>query len=157
MRMHRSTHGLLLAAIAASAAWVSSARAAEQSSPRDGATLVRVEQDPPRLDLRPWRGLESRYGRELTWSRWMLSDAPGTGSDDPNHEAGPWLNLADLRGDAWQARPEAASSAVSALGSVMTAGLPMLGVYRNGRVVQRHLLRGYFRSRGVSLVWRIQF
>ncbi|MBC8067124.1 MAG: hypothetical protein IAG13_02230 [Deltaproteobacteria bacterium] len=155
--MCRSNHGLLLAAIAAGAAWSSSARAAEKAAPREGVTLVRVEQDPPRLDLRPWRGLEPRFGRELTWSRWMLADAPGTSSDESSHEAGPWLDLADMRGDAWQARPEAASSAVSALGSVMTAGLPVLGVYRNGRVVQRHLLRGYFRSRGVSLVWRIQF
>ena len=153
--MRCSTHVLMLAAIAAAMTSSSTARAAD-GPPADGATLMRVEQDPPRLELRPWRGLEPRFGRELTWSRWMLSDVPALDAEGGERGA-PWLDLADLRGDAWTYRPEAASSAVSALGSVTTAGLPMLGVFRNGRLKQRHFLRAFFRSRGVSLVWRIEF
>ncbi len=153
--MRCSSHWLILAAIAAGGAWTSSARADEGEPPEDGTTL-RVEADPPPVQLRPWRGLEPRFGRELTWSRWMLSDVPAAGDEEARREA-PWLDLADMRGDSFQARPEATSSAVSALGSVMTAGLPMMGVYKNGRMRQRHFLRGYFRSRGVSLVWRIEF
>jgi hypothetical protein len=156
MRMRCSALTCSLAAFAVIAACSGNARADEGEASTEDVTLVRLEQQRAQLQLRPWRGLESRYGRELNWSRWMLSDVP-TLDPDSAHRGEPWLDLADLRGDAWHARPEAASSAVSALGSVMTAGLPMIGVRRNSRIVQRHFLRGYFRSRGVSLVWRIEF
>lgn len=152
----RSSH-VVLAAIALGTTWAGTVCADEGEPPSDGATLMRrVDRDPPPPELRPWRGLEPRFGREMTWSRWMLADMP-IGNDDDGHRQAPWLDLADLRGDALQLRPEATSSAISALGSVTTAGLPMLGVFKNGRLRQRHFLRAFFRSKGVALVWRIEF
>lgn len=150
----RKVHRQVLAVIAAGVAWSGTARADEGEPPADGVSLVHVEPDPPRIELRPWRGLEARYGRELNWARWMLADVP---SLDGDYRYAPWLGVSDLRADGLQARHEATTSAVSAIGSVATAGLPMLGVRRNGKIVQRHFLRGYFRTRGVAVVWRIEF
>ena len=40
---------------------------------------------------------------------------------------------------------------------MMVAGLPVLGIVRGGKVRQRHFVRAFFRSKGVALVWRIEF
>jgi hypothetical protein len=147
----------LFVAIAVGLAWSGHARADEGEVPADEeTTIVKIQPARPRPELRPWRGLEARYGRELTWSRWMLADAPAL-DGEPMHRGAQWLNVADLRADGLQGRPHAGSSAVSAIGSVAIAGLPMVGVRRNGKMTQRHFLRAYFRTRGVSLVWRIEF
>ncbi len=136
--------------------WTATAAAADDP-PTDGATLLRSSTTAaPTFELRPWRGLESRLGRDLTWARWMMaSDAPTLHSEDPR--AAPWLDLASFRDEIALLRPHAGESAISAIGSVVTAGLPMVGVWRRGRLVQRHVLRGYFRGRGVALAWRIEF
>lgn len=134
--------------------WSASAVAADDP-PTDGATLIRSSAEPT-FELRPWRGLENRFGRELTWARYMMAgDVPAVGSDDSR--AAPWLDLASFRGDQALLRPQAGESAVSAIGSMVIAGLPVLGVWRGGRLKQRHVLRGYFRGRGVALAWRIEF
>lgn len=120
----------------------------------EGATLVRKTKLAP--TFRPWAGHEARLGREMTWARWMMAnDEIRLSDDEPN--AAPWLDLAAFRDGPLYARPDAEASAISALGSLVTAGLPMLAVRRDGRIRQRHSLRGYFRGRGLSLAWRIEF
>ena len=37
----------------------------------------------------------------------------------------------------------------------VSVGFP--GLVRNGKVRQRHFVRAFFKSRGVALVWRIEF
>lgn len=133
-----------------------------EDPPADGATLVRSTTTDPGFVLRPWRGLEARMGRDLTWARWMMAGdgaTPDLGqgpSADP-HAAAPWLNLASFRDEAALMRPHAGESAVSAIGSMVTAGLPVLAVWRGGKLRARHVLRGYFRNRGLALAWRIEF
>ena len=68
-----------------------------------------------------------------------------------------WLGISDLRADQWQTRPVALTTTASALGSMLIAGLPVVGVVKDGRLRQRHFIRGFFRSKGVALVWRIEF
>lgn len=137
------------------------ARADEPEPPVDGATLIRTEGNAGPVALRPWLGLEWRVGRELTWARWMMAgDALGSDTprgDDETREEAPWLDLAAFRGDLMLQRPEAGASAVSAVASTLFAGLPMLGVWRDGKLRQRHVLRSYFRGRGVAIAWRIEF
>lgn len=67
------------------------------------------------------------------------------------------LDLAQMRGDVLLQRPGAGASALTALGSVATAGLPVLGIWRDGRLRQRHSLRAYSRGRGFAIAWRIEF
>lgn len=123
----------------------------------DGEGPMLVRKNPLAPTFRPWAGLEARLGREMTWARWMMAnDQPMRVSDD-EPDAAPWLDLAAFRDGPAYARPDAEASAISALGSLVTAGLPMLAVRRDGRIRQRHSLRGYFRGRGLSLAWRIEF
>lgn len=120
----------------------------------EGAMLVRKNQLAPAF--RPWAGHEARLGREMTWARWMMANEESRVAQDESNPA-PWLDLAAFRDGPAYARPDAEASAISALGSLVTAGLPMLQVRRDGRIRQRHSLRGYFRGRGLSLAWRIEF
>lgn len=135
-----------------SAPAVASAADAEPSD-EDGATLVmqsgtvEPEAEPTALQ---------RLG-ELTWARWMMAEDVATPTLSPTLPRGPWLELADLRSDTWTARPVAITTTASALGSMVTAGMPFLRVVKNGKLRQRHCLRAFFKSRGVSLVWRIEF
>jgi hypothetical protein len=127
---------------------------ADDDEDAEGATLVRKTQLAP--TFRPWAGLEARLGREMTWARWMMANDESRALQDETNPA-PWLDLAVFRDGPAYARPDAETSAISALGSLVTAGLPMLQVRRDGRIRQRHSLRGYFRGRGLSLAWRIEF
>jgi hypothetical protein len=138
------------------------ATAKAEDPPVDGATLVRSTTTDPAFVLRPWRGLEARMGRDLTWARWMMAGDGATpdlgqGPNVDTHAAAPWLDLASIRDEAALMRPRAGESAVSAIGSMVTAGLPVLAVWRGGKLRARHVLRGYFRNRGVALAWRIEF
>ncbi len=137
-------------------AFASAGEALADDPPQDGAVLVRSAIDQPTLDFRPWRGLEARLGREMTWARWMMAgEVPTTDPDDTS--TAPWLDLASFRGEQNLLRPQAGETAISALGSVVTAGLPVLTVRRGGKLRSRHVLRGYYRSRGLALAWRIEF
>jgi hypothetical protein len=123
----------------------------------DGAALVRSTAVEPAPEPTPTT-LET-FARELNWSRWLLADEAPTTPDSvsPTLPRAAWLPLTDLRADQWQARPVALTTTASALGSMLVAGLPVLGVVKDGKLRQRHFLRGYFRSRGIALVWRIEF
>ncbi len=141
------------------AAWPCADARADESAPdsENGATLVRTatpEPEPQTLST-----LE-RFARELTWARWILAeDAPTLNPEFVGPALPPpaLLGVADFRADNWQARPMALATTASALGSTLIAGLPVLGVVRNGKIRQRHFVRAFFKSRGVSLVWRIEF
>jgi hypothetical protein len=137
------------------AAWMTAGEARAEDPPTDGATLIRTTAQPT-VDFRPWRGHEARFGRELTWARWMMaSDTPTLEGDDTS-SAAPWLDLAALRGDV-ALRPQAGESVLSAIGSMVIAGLPVVGVWRGGKLKQRHIVRGYFRGKGIAIGWRIEF
>jgi hypothetical protein len=164
----RSASCWLPLAVAVLAAWpCDDARADESDAPEDGATLVRNSSpDPshgaPRLQPEPETASTLlQFARELTWARWILADdgqqATPEGMIGPTMPRASTLGLTDLRGDHWQAPPMALAATASALGSTLIAGLPVLGVVRGGKVRQRHFVRAFFRSRGVALVWRIEF
>jgi hypothetical protein len=108
--------------------------------------------------LAPLRGSEHRLGRDLAWSRLMLADDLALRATDDDDGRVPQLrDVADPRLELWTTRPDAVASAASALGSLLAGGLPMIAVRRFGAVRQRHSLRPWFRSRGVALVWRVEF
>lgn len=131
------------------------AHAADPPTDGDGTTLIRTT-DQPKIDFRPWRGHEARFGRELTWARWMMaSETPSLDGD--TSKPAPWLDLAAFRDEVALLRPHAGESALSAIGSMVIAGLPVVGVWRGGKLKQRHIVRGYFRGKGVAIGWRIEF
>lgn len=137
--------------------WAGTAAAGDPPPPDgDGATLLRRSTAEPAYELRPWRGLEARFGRDLTWARWMMA-GDSTQLDEGPSRSAPWLALASFRDEQALLRPAAGETAVSAIGSMVTAGLPVLGVWRDGRLRQRHILRGYYRGRGLAIAWRIEF
>lgn len=110
--------------------------------------------------LRPWLGQENRLGRELTWARWLMAaddSLAAQPADARDRSEQLVLDLAQMRGDVLLQRPGAGASALTALGSVATAGLPVLGIWRDGRLRQRHSLRAYSRGRGFAIAWRIEF
>lgn len=140
------------------AAWPSADASADEPAPtEDGPALVR-QSTPDPAPPATVTALE-KLARELTWARWILADdaPPGPDSLSPTLRRGAWLDLSDLRADHWQARPVALTTTASALGSMMVAGLPVLGIVKGGKVRQRHFVRAFFRSKGVALVWRIEF
>lgn len=154
----RSATRWLPCAVAMLAAWpCADARADESEATEDGPTLVRnASPDPEPQTLSTFE----RFARELTWARWMLAeDVPIVNPElvGPALPPPALLGPADLRADHWQSRPMALTTTASALGSSLIAGLPVLGVVRNGKIRQRHFVRAFFKSRGVSLVWRIEF
>lgn len=128
-----------------------------EDPPTDGATLIRTTAVQPKIDFRPWRGHEARFGRELTWARWMMAGEATPLRDGDTIKPAPWLDLAAFRDEVALLRPQAGESALSAIGSMVIAGLPVLGVWRGGKLKQRHILRGYFRNRGIAIGWRIEF
>ncbi len=137
------------------ATWLAFGDARAEDPPIDGATLIRTTGQPT-IDFRPWRGHEARLGRDLTWARWMMaSETPPLDGD--TSQPAPWLDFAAFRDEVTLLRPHAGETALSAIGSMVTAGLPVLGVWKGGRLKQRHSVRGYFRGRGVALGWRIEF
>lgn len=148
-----------LAVGATLAAWPSAWASADEPEPsEDGPALVR--QSTPEPAPQPTVTALERFARELTWARWILADdadSQGPDSLSPTLRRAPWLDLADLRTDHWQARPVALTATASAVGSMVVAGLPVLGIVRGGKVRQRHFVRAFFRSKGVALVWRIEF
>lgn len=155
----RSASRWLPLAVAILAAWpCDDARADESDAPDDGATLVRNSSPDPEPET---ASTLLKFARELTWARWILADdgqqATPEGMIGPTMPRASTLGLTDLRGDHWQAPPMALAATASALGSTLIAGLPVLGVVRGGKVRQRHFVRAFFRSRGVALVWRIEF
>ncbi|MBX7078669.1 MAG: hypothetical protein K1X88_05730 [Nannocystaceae bacterium] len=133
------------------------ARADESAEPQDGAVLLRSA-DAPVVSLRPWL-TEMRAGRELTWTRWIMAGDGGSALDPfaPQRREQLVLGLAEMRGDVLVHRPGAGATALTAVGSVASAGLPVLGIRRDGKLVQRHSLRMYSRGRGLALAWRIEF
>ncbi|MFO0634604.1 MAG: hypothetical protein U0168_17310 [Nannocystaceae bacterium] len=132
------------------------ARADEGAEPQDGAVLLRSA-DAPVVSLRPWL-TEMRAGRELTWTRWIMAgDGGSLDPFAPQRREQLVLGLAEMRGDLLVHRPGAGATALTAAGSVAAAGLPVLGVRRDGKLVQRHSLRVYSRGRGLALAWRIEF
>ena len=131
------------------------AEARAEDPPTDGATLIRTTVQPT-IDFRPWRGQEARFGRELTWARWMMATETPSLDGDTTRPA-PWLDLAAFRDDVALLRPQAGESALSAIGSMVIAGLPVVGVWRGGKLKQRHIVRGYFRGKGIAIGWRIEF
>jgi hypothetical protein len=132
-----------------------SAEAHAEDPPTDGATLIRTNVQPT-IDFRPWRGQEARFGRELTWARWMMATESPTLDGDTTRPA-PWLDLAAFREEVALLRPQAGESALTAIGSMVIAGLPVVGVWRGGKLKQRHIVRGYFRGKGIAIGWRIEF
>jgi hypothetical protein len=147
-----------LPVVAMLAAWpCAEARADEGEAAEDGTALVRSTTTDPVPEPTPTT-LET-FARELNWSRWILADEAPTTPDSvsPMLPRAAWLGLTDLRGDQWQARPVALTTTASAVGSMLIAGLPVLKVVKDGRLRQRHFLRGFFRSKGIALVWRIEF
>jgi hypothetical protein len=142
--------------VAALAAWpCADARADESEQDEDGATLVRTSTpDPPPETA----STLERFARELTWARWFLAEEVPTAPDSLSPTLRPaMLDLADIRADHWQTRPVALTTTASALGSMLVAGLPVLGVVKGGKLRQRHFVRAFFRNKGVALVWRIEF
>lgn len=135
------------------------AHADEGEPPSDGAVLLRTDAAATPGTLRPWLGQENRLGRELTWARWLMAgDSINAQPTDARERAEQLvLDLAQMRGDALLQRPGAGASALTALGSVAAAGLPVLGIWRDGRLRQRHSLRAYSRGRGFAVAWRIEF
>jgi hypothetical protein len=107
--------------------------------------------------LAPVPGAEHRLGRDLAWSRLMLADDLALRATDDDDGRPQLREVADPRLELWTTRPDAAASAASALGSMLAGGLPVIAVRRFGVVRQRHSLRPWFRSRGVALVWRVEF
>jgi len=128
-----------------------------EDPPTEGATLSHTTGVQPTIDFRPWRGQEARFGRELTWARWMMAGETPSSLDGDTTKPAPWLELAAFRDEVALLRPHAGESALSAVGSMVIAGLPVLGVWRGGKLKQRHIVRGYFRNRGIALAWRIEF
>jgi len=147
-----------LPVVATLAAWpCAEARADETDPPEDGTSLLRSSSADPAPEASTTT-LE-KFARELNWARWILADDAATTPDavSPTLPRAAWLGLSDLRADHWQARPVAITTTASAVGSMLVAGLPVLGVIKNGKLRQKHFVRGFFRSRGVMLVWRIEF
>jgi hypothetical protein len=88
----------------------------------------------------------------------LADDLALRANDEDDRDGGPSLReVADPRLELWTTRPEAAASAASALGSLLAGGLPVIAVRKFGAVRARHSLRPWFRSRGVALVWRVEF
>jgi hypothetical protein len=147
-----------LPVVATLAAWPSAeARADETEPPEDGTALVRSSSTDPAQE--PTVTTLEKFARELSWSRWILADQAPSAPDavSPTLPRAAWLGLSDLRADHWQSRPVALTTTASAVGSMLIAGLPVVGVVKDGKLRQRHFIRGFFRSRGVALVWRIEF
>jgi hypothetical protein len=147
-----------LAAIAGFALYgvASKASAAPSNEP------VTIESDAtietPQLD--PVRGLEARFARDLTWARLSLEgdySTPGAGSQMEQLRPPSLLQGLDLRNDLWTAAPGAGASVATAATSLMTSGLSMFKVLRDGKLRQRHAIRCFFRSNGIKLAWRIEF
>ena len=113
----------------------------------------------PTLSWRPGSGHDLRFARELAWTRLMLADDLPYTLDTTGEVARPPSLLADvdLRDGLWTMTPRALTSAASLASALMTQGLSVWEVWRSGKVRQRHAIRAYYRSRGLKLVWRIEF
>lgn len=118
----------------------------------------------PLADHRPSPGLELRVGRDLMWSRMLLSDElPFTLMSNEDYGAPPRTGVPELmsgiddRGDLWIGAPRAASSVASIATSLATSGLSLFEVWKDHRLLARHRLRAYVKTTGAKLVWTIDF
>lgn len=131
----------------------SDANAAE----RNESVVVRESMKLPqvRYQLPP---TQFKIGRELTWSRMVLAEDYGWRLASQNNRFRlPTLQGIDQRDDLWLAAPRALTSVASAATSLLTSGISVFDVLRGGRIMQRHSMRAYFKSRGLKLVWRVEF
>lgn len=150
--------GLIAGAIAGCALFALSAdaQAAEKNEP------LTIETDTS-LDIpefAPVRGLEPRFARDLTWTRLALDGGFGpapAGSTAESLRPPSLLQGLDLRQGIWTNAPGAGAGVATAATSLMTSGLSMFKVLRDGKLRQRHTMRCFFRSNGIKLAWRIEF
>jgi hypothetical protein len=132
------------------------AAAAERNEPLTIESSPKLEA----AELAPVRGLEPRFARDLTWTRLSLEGDYGSapaGSELESLRPPSLLNGLDLRGDMWTAVPGAGAGVATAAASLMTSGLSMFKVLKDGRLRQRHAIRCFFRAGGLKLAWRIEF
>jgi hypothetical protein len=100
--------------------------------------------------------------RELDWVRLSLADdfALRLGPTQLDGSVRGWDGAAaqiDIRSDVWTAAPRAMTSVATAATSLLTSGISVFEVWKGGRMVARHGVRMYWRSRGLMLAWRVEF
>jgi hypothetical protein len=100
--------------------------------------------------------------RELDWVRLTLADdfALRLGPTQLDGTLRGWdgeSGQIDIRNDVWTAAPRAMTSMATAATSLLTSGLSVFEVWKGGRILARHGVRMYWRSRGLMLAWRVEF
>lgn len=133
---------------------------AAAAEPEEPVVLRTNETPPPPVMFRPGSGYQLQFARDLAWTRLILADdlsldRGSTGEETQRPES--MLQGIDLRGDLWTMTPRALTSVASLASALMTQGLSVWEVRQGTRVRQRHTVRAFYKSRGLKVVWRIEF
>lgn len=105
----------------------------------------------PRVPLTP------TFEHDLTWTRMVLEDDRLLQRYDDGDVSLDVNSLLDLERDPFALQARALTTVVSAVVPLVSKGFSVFRVVRNGRLRQRHALSAHWRSRGLKLVWRIDF
>lgn len=154
--MFRSLMGLIgmLAVI-----WTTMGPSTAHAADPEPIELRQVERPLPTPDFTPSSAVGLRWDRETQWTVLALTDPWELRPDEAVPSAGPLLGLGriDLRKQAWQATPYAATTVASAFAALATRGIPVFAEMRNFKMIRTHRLGCYFKGRGGGLVWRVEF
>lgn len=120
---------------------------------------TQTQQTLPPPIFAPLRGTELAVARELQWSRLSLSEESSLSLSDSTfvNPRAAELPFMDLRSELWLSSPLALTSLATAASSLITSGISVFDVWRGNRLRQRHSVRGYFKSRGLKISWRVRF
>ena len=135
-----------------------------QAAEPEGAELRQVvETALPRPNFAPSYVAGLRWDRDTQWTVMTLAEPSLTLGELRDSEGprllGPLTGLGrfDLRDDAWQPTPYAATTLASAFAAIATRGIPVMREVRDYKLVRTHRLGCYFKGRGGGLVWRLEF
>jgi hypothetical protein len=153
---YRSIQGLLGLLVAAGV--FSAPRAACAADPEPVEIRQVAQTTLPTPNFAPSQAIGLRWDRETSWTVLALTD-PWELREDARLSAGPLASLGrmDLRENAWQATPYAATTVASAFAALATQGIPIFAEVREFRTIRTHRLGCYFKGRGGGLVWRLEF
>ena len=132
---------------------------AQAAEPEPAELRQAVETALPMPNYTPSRALGLRWDRDMQWSMLALTDPWELRDDEGPLARGPLPGLGrlDLRENAWQSQPYAATTVASAFAAMATRGIPVMRETRDSRTLRTHRLGCYFKGRGGGLIWRVEF
>ena len=147
-----------LFSVLAAAGAFSTASDAQAADP-EPLEIRQVAQTLPTPNFTPSAAVGLQWDRETSWTVLALTDPWELRQETTLRAGGPLggLTRTDLREDAWQSTPYAATTVASAFAALATRGIPVFAEMRDYRAIRTHRLGCYFKGRGGGLVWRLEF